>query len=430
MDYRKYFEAALSRLEVERRYRVFVDIGRDPAGFPRARRHLANGATEDVIIWCSNDYLGMGLNPEVIAAMREAAARHGAGAGGTRNIAGSNHPLVELEAELAHLHAKESALVFTSGWISNLAAISTIGSLLPDCLILSDAFNHNSMIEGIKRSGARKQIFRHNDLDHLEELLKAAGRGVPKLIVFESLYSMHGDIAPIGRIADLAERYHAMTYLDEVHAVGLYGPHGGGLAERDGVMDRIDVIEGTLAKGFGSMGGYIAADATIIDAVRSYAAAFIFTTALPPAVAAAAKTAVRLLKDREDLRALHQRQAMLTKHALSAAGLPVMPNPSHIVPVLVGDAERCKMASDMLLDRHGIYIQPINYPTVPRGAERLRITPTPLHTDAHIAHLVEALVDVWKALKLPLDQSSNVVTFRREHEDAHCTFPEFKKAAE
>jgi 5-aminolevulinate synthase len=430
MDYRKYFEDALNRLQAERRYRVFADLERDPAHYPYAKRHLANSAVEDVVVWCSNDYLGMALNPDVIAAMCEAANRHGVGAGGTRNIAGNNHPLVGLEAELADLHGKQDALVFTSGWISNLASIGTIGTLLPNCLILSDAYNHNSMIEGIKRSGARKQIFRHNDLDHLEDLLKAVPRDEPKLIVFESLYSMHGDVAPIGKIADLADRYSAMTYLDEVHAVGLYGPRGGGIAERDGVMDRIDVIEGTLAKGFGALGGYIAADAAIVDAVRSYAASFIFTTALPPAIAAAAATAVRLLKDREDLRALHQRQALLTKHALSAAGLPVMPNPSHIVPVLVGDAERCKLASDMLLDRHGIYIQPINYPTVARGAERLRITPSPLHTDAHIAHLVEALVDTWKSLKLPLIETSNVVTFRREKDEAHCTFPDFKKAAE
>jgi 5-aminolevulinate synthase len=429
MEYRKYFQDALRHLQAERRYRVFADIERDPAHYPYAKRYLPNGTVEDVIVWCSNDYLGMALNPDVIAAMCAAANRHGVGAGGTRNIAGNNHPLVALEAELADLHGKGGALVFTSGWISNLAAIGTIGALLPNCLILSDAFNHNSMIEGIKRSGAKKQIFRHNDLGHLEELLQAAPRDEPKLIVFESLYSMHGDIAPIGRIADLAERYGAMTYLDEVHAVGLYGPRGGGIAERDGVMERIDVIEGTLAKGFGALGGYIAADAAIVDAVRSYAASFIFTTALPPAIAAAAAAAVRLLKNREDLRALHQRQALLTKHALSAAGLPVMPNPSHIVPVLVGDAERCKLATDMLLDRHGIYIQPINYPTVERGAERLRITPSPLHSDAHIAHLVEALTDVWKSLKLPLGQVSNVVTFRRE-KDERCTFPDFKKAAE
>ncbi|QXX75072.1 5-aminolevulinate synthase [Methylovirgula sp. HY1] len=429
MDYRAIFSKALDRLRSERRYRVFIDLERDVERFPIARRHLANGASEDVVIWCSNDYLCMGSHPEVISAMQDAAARHGAGAGGTRNISGTNHPLVALEAELADLHRKEQALVFTSGWVSNLAGLGTIGALLPDCLILSDQYNHNSMIEGIKRSGAQRQIFRHNDLDHLEDLLKAAGDR-PKLIAFESLYSMHGDIAPVGKIAELARRYNAMTYMDEVHAVGLYGARGGGIAERDGVMGEIDVIEGTLAKGFGTLGGYIAADAAIIDAVRSYAASFIFTTALPPAVAAAAQTAVKLLKDGTNWRTQHQRQAMLTKHALSAAGLPVMPNPSHIVPVLVGDAERCKAASDMLLERHGIYIQPINYPTVERGSERLRITPTPLHSDAHVVHLVESLVDVWKALDLPLDYQQNIVEFRREISKGQCTFSDFKKAAE
>jgi 5-aminolevulinate synthase len=433
MNYREFFADALSQLRTEQRYRVFADIARDAERFPTALWHRPEGRTDEIIIWCSNDYLCMGRHPDVIAAMSAAAARHGVGAGGTRNISGTNHPLVELESELADLHGKEGALVFTSGWISNLAAISTIASLIPDCLILSDALNHNSMIEGVKRSGVPRQIFRHNDLEHLEDLLKAAGRARPKLIVFESLYSMNGDIAPIEAIADLAKRYDAMTYLDEVHAVGLYGPRGGGIAERDGVMDRIDVIEGTLAKGFGTLGGYIAAETAIIDAVRSYAPSFIFTTALPPPVAAAAATAVRLLKDGAELRALHQRQAMLTKHALSAAGLPVMANPSHIVPVLVGDAELCKTASDLLLERHAIYIQPINYPTVERGTERLRITPTPMHTDAHIAHLVDALVDVWKTLRLPLDTSQNVVEFRREtpvQADPHCTFPDFKKAAE
>ncbi|MHB8887060.1 MAG: 5-aminolevulinate synthase [Methylovirgula sp.] len=429
MDYRAIFSEALDRLRSERRYRVFIDLERDVERFPVARRHLANGASEDVVIWCSNDYLCMGSHPEVIAAMQDAAARHGAGAGGTRNISGTNHPLVALEAELADLHRKEQALVFTSGWVSNLAGLGTIGALLPDCLILSDQYNHNSMIEGIKRSGAQRQIFRHNDLDHLEDLLQAAGDR-PKLIAFESLYSMHGDIAPVGKIAELARRYNAMTYMDEVHAVGLYGARGGGIAERDGVMGEIDVIEGTLAKGFGTLGGYIAADAAIIDAVRSYAASFIFTTALPPAVAAAAQTAVKLLKDGANWRTQHQRQAMLTKHALSAAGLPVMPNPSHIVPVLVGDAERCKAASDMLLERHGIYIQPINYPTVERGSERLRITPTPLHSDAHVVHLVESLVDVWKALDLPLNYAQNIVEFRRENAKGQCTFSDFKKAAE
>lgn len=434
MEYKAFFEDALGRLKAEKRYRVFVDLERDAEHFPYARWHRDADTIEDVIMWCSNDYLGMGLDPQVIQAMCAAACRHGVGAGGTRNIAGTNHPLVALEAELADLHGKPGSLVFTSGWISNLAALSAIASLLPDCLILSDAYNHNSMIEGIKRSGAERQIFRHNDLDHLEDLLKTAGRERPKLIAFESLYSMDGDIAQIGKIADLAERYNAMTYLDEVHAVGLYGGRGGGIADRDNEMGRIDVIEGTLAKGFGTLGGYIAADLPIIDAVRSYAASFIFTTALSPALAAAAQKAVQLLKSESgvELRARHQRQAMLTKHALSAAGLPVMPNQSHIVPVFVGDAERCKAASDMLLERHSVYIQPINYPTVARGSERLRITPSPAHSDGHIAHLVEAFVDVWQALKLPFTETtSNVVAFRREAEDAHCTFPELvKKAAE
>ncbi len=382
MDYQAIFAEALDRLRAERRYRVFVDLERDVERFPFARHHRTDGSTEDVVIWCSNDYLCMGSHPDVIAAMQDAAARHGAGAGGTRNISGTNHPLVALEAELADLHGKDQALVFTSGWISNLAGLGTIGGLLPDCLILSDQYNHNSMIEGIKRSGAQRQIFRHNDLDHLEDLLKAAGDR-PKLIAFESLYSMHGDIAPVGKIADLARRYKAMTYMDEVHAVGLYGPRGGGIAERDGVMGEIDVIEGTLAKGFGTLGGYIAADAAIIDAVRSYAPSFIFTTALPPAVAAAATTAVRLLKDGEVWRTQHQRQAMLTKHALSAAGLPVMPNPSHIVPVL---RRRCGALQGGL--RHAAWSATASIfsrSTIRRSSaarERLRITPTPLHTDA------------------------------------------------
>jgi len=432
MVYRRFFDDAISRLKDERRYRVFADLERDAGAFPRALWRRAQAASEEVVIWCSNDYLCMGRHPEVIGAVTEAVARHGVGSGGTRNISGTNHPLVELEAELAGLHGKDAALVFTSGWISNLATISTIGDLLPNCLILSDQLNHNSMIEGIRRSKAERKIFRHNDLSHLEELLAEAGQERAKLIVFESLYSMNGDIAPIAQIADLAKRYNAMTYMDEVHAVGLYGPHGGGIAERDGVMDRIDVIEGTLAKGFGTLGGYIAANEAIVDAVRSYAPSFIFTTALPPAIAAAAKTAVRLLKRREgvELRAQHHRQTMLTKHALSAAGLPVMANPSHIVPVHVGDAELCKAATDMLLERHSIYIQPINYPTVAKGTERLRITPTPLHSDAHIVHLVEALVDVWRSLQLPLVEQPKVVEFKRETADARCTFPEFKRAAE
>ena len=432
MSYLRHFTSAISKLESERRYRVFADLERSAEHFPTARWHCGKGTPEDVTIWCSNDYLGMGRHPEVIAALSETAAKHGVGAGGTRNIAGTSHPLVKLEAELADLHDKDGALVFTSGWVSNLAAISTIADLIPDCLILSDALNHNSMIEGVRRSSAQRMIFRHNDVAHLEELLRAAGHERNKLIVFESLYSMDGDISPIAEICDLAERYNAMTYIDEVHAVGLYGNKGGGIADREGLMSRIDVIEGTLAKGFGTLGGYIAADRAIIDAVRSYAPSFIFTTALPPPVAAAANKAVCILKDGNALRARHQRQAMLTKHALSAAGLPVMANPSHIVPVFVGDAELCKAASDMLLERHNVYIQPINYPTVAKGTERLRITPTPFHSDAHVAELVDALVDVWKALGLPFEEPKIVQLRPRPAQAAAdpCSFPDFKRAAE
>ena len=428
MDYRRFFDAAIGQLRNERRYRVFADLERSAETFPRATWRPEGGEARDVTIWCSNDYLGMGRHPAPIAAMQETAGRMGVGAGGTRNISGTNHPLVQLEAELADLHGKEAALVFTSGWISNLAGISTIADLIPNCLILSDALNHNSMIEGIRRASSERKVWRHNDLEHLEQLLIEAGDR-PKLIVFESLYSMDGDIAPINAIADLAEKYGAMTYIDEVHAVGMYGARGAGVCERDNVMHRIDVIEGTLAKGFGTLGGYITGSAAVIDAVRSYAPSFIFTTALPPAVAAAACASVRELKNRPDLRAAHQRQSVMTKHALEAAGLPVLPNPSHIVPVMVHDAEKCKAASDLLLERHGIYIQPINYPTVPRGAERLRITPTPLHTDALIAELVEALVDVWTTLDLPFVEppaESNIDLAA----DANCVYPEFRKAAE
>ena len=426
MSHRRHFEEAITRLHDEQRYRVFADLERSAPDFPRAHFHDENGR-RDVTIWCSNDYLAMGLHPDVIEALCETAARVGVGAGGTRNISGTNHPLVELEAELADLHGKEAALVFTSGWISNLAGISTIADLMPGCVILSDELNHNSMIEGIRRSKAERKLFRHNDLAHLEEFLAAEPYDRAKLIVFESLYSMDGDIAPVTEIAALAKRYGAMTYIDEVHAVGLYGARGAGVCERDGAMADIDVIEGTLAKGFGTLGGYIAGDAIVIDAVRSYAPSFIFTTALPPALAAAATAAVRTLKRRPDLRTAHQRQAALTKHALSAAGLPVLANASHIVPVMVCDAEKCKAASDLLLSRHDIYIQPINYPTVSRGTERLRITPTPRHSNAHIAVLVEALVDVWKTLDLPFDFSTPALTVES---DAHCTFPEFRKAAE
>jgi 5-aminolevulinate synthase len=401
MDYNSYFADARSRLKEERRYRVFADLERLAGRFPRAIWHSPDGA-RDVIVWCSNDYLGMGQHPKVIGAMVETATRMGTGAGGTRNIAGTNHPLVTLEHELADLHGKEGALVFTSGYVSNETGISTIAKLLPGCVILSDAFNHNSMIEGVRQSGCQKQIFRHNDMGHLEELLKAAAPGQPKLIVFESLYSMDGDVSPINRICDLAQRYGAMTYLDEVHAVGMYGPRGGGMAELQGVMERIDVIEGTLAKAFGCLGGYIAGREALIDAVRSYAPGFIFTTALPPAICAAATAAIRHLKTSGFERQRHQDRAARVKAVLGAAGLPVMPNDTHIVPVFVGNAEKCKEATDLLLADHGIYIQPINYPTVPKGTERLRITPTPFHEDAAIDILAEALVDVWERLRLPL----------------------------
>ena len=401
MDYNSYFSDALARLQSERRYRVFADLERIADRFPHAVWHAPQGP-RDVVIWCSNDYLGMGQNPKVIGAMVETARRTGTGAGGTRNIAGNNHPLLELERELADLHRKEAALVFTSGYVSNETGISTIAKLMPNCLILSDAWNHNSMIEGVRQAHCDKQIFRHNDVEHLEALLAAASPARPKLIVFESLYSMDGDVAPVCEICDLAERYNAMTYADEVHAVGMYGARGAGIAEREGVMDRIDVIEGTLAKAFGCIGGYIAGSAELIDAVRSYAPGFIFTTALPPPVAAAATAAVRHLKTSELERQRHQEQAARTKAMLTAAGLPLMASTTHILPVYVGYPELCRAASDLLLWHHGVYIQPINYPTVPKGTERLRLTPGPCHDDALIDALAEAMVDVWQRLELPL----------------------------
>ena len=432
MDYQRRFETAIATLKSEDRYRVFANLERDASRFPLALWRPAGQehAPREVTVWCSNDYLGMGGHPDVIEASVRAARAHGAGAGGTRNISGTHNPIVELEAELADLHGKEAALVFTSGWISNLAGISTIAGLLPDCLILSDALNHNSMIEGVRRAGCEKQVWRHNDVAHLEELLAAAGPERAKLIVFESLYSMDGDIAPIREIVALAKRYNAMTYIDEVHAVGMYGPRGAGVAAREGVMDGLDVIEGTLAKGFGAMGGYIAGGAALIDAVRSYAPQFIFTTTIPPSVAASAAAAVRHLKQSEGERERHQSMARLVKHALRAAGLPVLDNPSHIVPLMVRDPAKCKAASEMLLERHQIYIQPINYPTVAKGTERLRITPTPRHAESQVATLVEALVDVWKALDLPFEEP-RIVAFRRPaDEPAVCAYPEIRKAAE
>src|ERR1700690_4381575 len=400
MDYNAFFTSALDKLRDERRYRVFADLERISGGFPHGLWHSPDGKRE-VVIWCSNDYFGMGQTPKVVAAMVETATRMAPGAGGTRNIAGTNHPLVELERELADLHGKPAALVFTSGYVSNQTGIPTIAKLLPNCLLLSDALNHNSMIEGVRQSGCEKLIWRHNELGHLEELLKAADPTRPKLIMFESLYSMDGDVAPVHGICDLAKRYGAMTYVDEVHAVGMYGPRGGGICERENAMSRVDVIEGTLAKAFGCLGGYIAGSEMLIDAVRSYAPGFIFTTALPPAICAAATAAIRHLKTSQWERERHQDRAARVKAVLNAAGLPVMASTTHIGPVLIGDAEKCKAASDMLLSEHDIYIQPINYPTVPRGMERLRITPSPYHDDVLIDRLAEALVDVWERLRLP-----------------------------
>ncbi len=396
--YDRFLGASLDSIRREQRYRVFVDIERIARRFPRAIWR-DGGEAREITVWCSNDYLGMGQHDSVVSAMREAADRMGAGAGGTRNISGNSHALVELEAELADLHRKPAALVFTSGYVSNQAAVSTIARLIPDCLILSDAANHNSIIEGVRQSGRDKQIFRHNDLDHLEALLGAAA-GRATLIVFESVYSMDGDVAPIGAICDLAEAYGAMTYLDEVHAVGMYGPRGAGIAERDGQMHRVDVIEGTLAKAFGVMGGYIAASRNVVDAVRSHAPGFIFTTALPPPVAAAATASIRHLKRSPLERFGQRRQVGRVSDALRARGLPVMASDTHILLLWVGDPAACKAASDRLLAVHGIYIQPINYPTVPAGTERLRITPSPLHDDRMVEDLADGLDEVWRHFDL------------------------------
>jgi len=399
MDYQRFFQAELDDLREEGNYRVFADLERERGAFPRAvNRH--EGGARDVTIWCSNDYLGMGQHPDVLAAMHDAIDKVGAGAGGTRNISGTTHHHVLLEQELADLHGKEAALLFTSGYVSNWAALGTLAARIPDCLVLSDALNHASMIEGIRHSKSERQIWRHNDLAHLEELLAAQPLDRPKLIAFESVYSMDGDIAPMSEICDLADRYNAMTYLDEVHAVGLYGPRGGGVAEELGLMDRITVIEGTLGKAFGVMGGYIAASGALCDFVRSFASGFIFTTALPPAVAAGACASVKHLKQSGAERAAHQAKVADVRGRLEAIGIPYIENESHIIPVMVGDPVKCKYLSDNLMRDHGIYIQPINYPTVPKGTERLRITPSPVHSACDIDKLVSALEDLWAQCQL------------------------------
>jgi len=399
VNYDKLFEQAIQDLKTESRYRVFTELGRHAGSFPRASRYTENGPTE-VTIWCSNDYLGMGQHPKVLKAMKDAVDRYGAGAGGTRNISGNTHMICELEKELADLHGKESGLVFTSGYVSNDATIGTLGKLLPGAVILSDELNHASMIEGVRHSGCEKMIFRHNDIIDLEEKLKTIDPNRPKIIAFESVYSMDGDISPIKAICDLADKYNAITYLDEVHAVGLYGPRGGGIAERDGLMDRVTIMEGTLGKAFGIVGGFITSTSDIVDSIRSYATGFIFTTSLPPVIAAGALASVRHLKESTAERTSHQERAATLKRLLAEAGLPVLQTPTHIVPVMVYDAALCKQATDMLLEDYGIYIQPINYPTVPRGEERLRITPSPLHDDKMMASLVTALKAVWGRLGL------------------------------
>ncbi|MEM8689454.1 MAG: 5-aminolevulinate synthase [Pseudomonadota bacterium] len=400
MNYETLMSAKLDTLRDDGNYRVFADLERQRGSFPRATRYDDCGKTSEVTVWCSNDYLGMGQHPDVIAAMKEAIDRCGAGAGGTRNISGTNHYHVELEKELADLHGKEAALIFTSGYVSNWASLGTLASRLTNCVVLSDAGNHASMIEGIRHSRAEKHVFKHNDVEDLNRKLSEIEPGRPKIVAFESVYSMDGDIGPIAEFCDVAEAHGAMTYLDEVHAVGLYGPRGGGVAEREGLMDRVDVIEGTLGKAFGVLGGYIAASATVCDFVRSFASGFIFTTALPPAVAAGAITSIRHLKQSDAERLAQRDRVAQLRKRLDQLGIPYMRNESHIVPVVVGDPVKCKWITDWLLESAGIYVQPINYPTVPKGTERLRITPSPLHTDADIEHLVGSLSYLWSQCAL------------------------------
>ncbi len=400
MDYQHVFAQAIERLHAEGRYRVFIDILRNKGKFPNARCFAGHNGPKPITVWCSNDYLAMGQHPKVIAAMEEALHDVGAGSGGTRNIGGNTHYHVELEAELASLHGKEAALLFTSGYVSNEATLSTVAKLLPGCIIYSDALNHASMIAGIRNSGAEKRVFRHNDVAHLEELLAADDPAAPKLIAFESVYSMDGDIAPIAEICDLADKYNALTYIDEVHAVGMYGDHGGGISERDGVANRISIIEGTLGKAFGVMGGYIAADRNIIDVIRSYAPGFIFTTSLSPVLVAGVLASVRHLKGSSVEREGQQAAAATLKRMFAEAGLPVMPSVTHIVPLLVGDPVKAKKISDILLAEYGVYVQPINYPTVPRGTERLRFTPGPSHNEQMMAELTAALVEIWDRLEM------------------------------
>ncbi|MFZ2981279.1 MAG: 5-aminolevulinate synthase [Sphingobium sp.] len=406
MNYKHIFSQAIDRLHSEGRYRVFIDILRNKGNFPNARCFHGHNGPKPITVWCSNDYLAMGQHPKVVSAMEEALHDVGAGSGGTRNIGGNTHYHVDLEGELADLHGKEGALLFTSGYVSNEATLSTLAKLLPGCIIYSDELNHASMIAGIRNSGCEKQVFRHNDVEHLRELLEASDPEAPKLIAFESVYSMDGDVAPIDAFCDLADEFNALTYLDEVHAVGMYGPRGGGISDRDGVAHRLTIIEGTLGKAFGVMGGYIAADQMIIDVIRSYAPGFIFTTSLSPVLVAGALASVRHLKASSEERNGQQAAAATLKNLMSEAGLPVMPSVTHIVPLMVGDPIKAKKISDILLAEYGVYVQPINYPTVPRGTERLRFTPGPAHDEAMMRDLVSALVEIWSRMELQLAEAA------------------------